>query len=255
MASKLQASSNYDLFAMSGFNRDVKKTKSLVDSMRKHGFIPAYPLHCVRGENGKLIVKAGHHRFESAKSLGIAVQYIVCDDAATIHELEKATTQWKFSDYVLSHARAGSECCMLIREMHEASGVSMAQLASMLAGRSASSNNGSAAIKAGVSSSVGIAHAKAVCGVATMLRNAGVKFAANNNLVSAISHCVWLKEFSVDTFLHRVATNLHMLQKQATMNQYLDLIDKVYNHSAKTKVALAFLAKEAAKKRSAVSGE
>jgi hypothetical protein len=41
--------------------------------------------------------------------------------------------------------------------------------------------------------------------------------------------------------------------KQSTVQQFLDLIESVFNYSSKDRVAIAFLAKEAARQRAAVA--
>lgn len=72
MIAKLLSTKDYSRFELCQFNRSVAKTKNLRDSMKEHGFIPAYPIHCTL-KGGKLQIKAGHHRFEVAQELGLAV--------------------------------------------------------------------------------------------------------------------------------------------------------------------------------------
>jgi len=249
MVAKIQQTDNYEMFEVSEFNRDVKRIGSLKESMKNNGYIPAYPLHCVRGGRGKLVVKAGHHRLESAKSLGLHVYYIVCDDSASIHELEKATNPWKFKDFILSHARAGSESHILISELHKKSGIGMSQITSMLSGESANSNNATGLARDGNFVIKDIARAKSVCDTVSRLRELGVKFATSQGMVGCLSNLTWVDEFHPEVFIHRVTVNLHMMIKQATTEQYLDLIDRVYNHNAKIRVPIAFRAKEEARKR------
>lgn len=249
MVAKIQQTDNYEMFEVSVFNRDVKRIGNLKESMKRNGYIPAYPLHCVRGGRGKLVVKAGHHRLESAKSLGLQVYYIVCEDGASIHELEKATNPWKFKDFILSHARAGSESHILISELHKKSGIAMSQITSMLSGGSANSHNSSDQAKDGNFVVKDIARTESVCDTVSRLRELGVKFATSQGMVGCLSNLTWVDEFEPDIFVHRVSVNLHMMIKQATIDQYLELIDRVYNHGAKMKVPIAFRAKEECRKR------
>ena len=249
MAVKIQSTTNYEMFELCAFNRDVKKLDNIKESMRKHGFIAAYPLHCSVGPRGKLFVKAGHHRLECARQLGIAVYYVVCDDEASVHDLERASRAWTYRDFVESHARAGSVSHTVIDEYSRRTGVSLKQATSMLGGESAASGNLQGRVKDGTYVLKDSFHAEKVGSVVMAVRSVGVAFAANANFVSAISSCCWLSEFNTDVFIHRVATNLHMMIKQSTQSQFLDLIDRVYNHNAKSKIALAFLAKQAAASR------
>jgi hypothetical protein len=253
MAVKIQSTTNYEMFEVCAFNRDVNKLDNIKDSMRQHGFIPAYPLHCKLGDKGKLIVKAGHHRLQSAKQLGLPVFYVVTEDSASVHELEKASRAWSYRDFVESHARAGSASHIAVSDYAERTGISLKQATSMLGGESASSGNLQHKVKDGSFVLKDKSHAELVGAIVVAVKQAGVAWATNANFVSAISSACWLDEFNPDVFIHRVATNLHLMIKQATQSQFLDLIDKVYNHSAKSKIALAFLAKQAAANRNVVT--
>ena len=94
---------NYDRFDLHEINRPVKNTKKLELSMIEHGFIDAHPLHVITNGNGKLKIKDGHHRFMVARKLGIPVKYVVCDDAAGIHQLVETTNKWSLRDYLSSY--------------------------------------------------------------------------------------------------------------------------------------------------------
>ena len=252
MSAKIQTTTNYDLFEICSFNRDVRKLDNMRSSMTKHGFIPAYPLHCAQGQRGKLVVKAGHHRLETAKQLKIPVHYVVTQDVASVHELEKASRAWSYKDFMLSHARAGSAAHLAIVDFANRTGILLSQATSMLGGESAVSHNMAEKAKDGSIVIGSTEHAELVGSIVIAMKAAGVGFAASSNLVNAISCVVYVPEFESDVFFHRVSTNLHMMIKQSTYMQYLDLVERVYNHGARNKIPLAFMAKELAKKRSAI---
>ncbi len=246
-------SKDYGKFQVSQFNRNIRaSTRSLEDSMKKHGFIAAYPIHCRSGAGGKLIIKAGHHRFEVARKLGIPVFYIVVNDSATITDLEQASRPWSVKDYVDSYVRAVSAPHIAVKAFHDRTGISYTQSASMLGGDSASSKNGTRRLKDGTFRIKDATHAETVGEITDQLKAVGVSFATNENLVSAICSFVWVKAFDPKVFIHRVATNLSMFYKCATLVQYQDMLERVYNHGARHKIAIAFLAREHARSRSAV---
>jgi len=249
MSAKIQSTASYEIFEVCSFNRDVRKLDSLIESMRKHGFIPAYPLHCRSGKRGKLLVKGGHHRLESAKRLKLPVFYVVTDDDCSVHELEKATRPWSYEDFVLSHARDGSSAHVAIMEFSKRTGISLGQATSMIGGESAVSRNLTAKAREGRLQIKDSSHAESVGKIVVSMKSSGVAFSTHVNLVSAISSVIYVKEFEPDVFCHRVATNMHMMVKQATYSQYLDLVEKIYNFSARSKIPLAFMARELAKKR------
>jgi len=254
MSVKLQATKNYDLFETCEFNRSVLKKDELKKSMKKHGYIPAYPLHVYRNGNGKLKIKAGHHRFDTAKELGISVYYTICDDNATIFDLEKGTNPWTIHDYLDAYVRLEIPSYLAIKEFRDATGINIGQSISLLAGDSASSNNHANQFKCGTYQIGNRINADRVACIVLKCRDMKLPYATHSCFVSALSILMLVDQFDDYQFLNRLETNLFMAQrKQSTVMQYLELIEQVYNFRAHCKIALAFLAKEAAQKRSAVA--
>lgn len=74
---KVQVTKNYRLFVRSADNRDtdLKKHRKLIKSMKLYGFLSWFPIVCVRGEKGELIVKDGQHRLQIAESMGLPVYW------------------------------------------------------------------------------------------------------------------------------------------------------------------------------------
>ena len=136
----IPTTTNYEMFQLLDFNRDVSKTRKLEASMKRHGYINAYPLHVVK-ENGKLRIKGGHHRFFVASKLGLPVAYVVCEDNASIHELEAATTRWSLDDYLTSYVRMGDADYIAIQKYQQRTGIATGLCVSMLGGEMASSGN------------------------------------------------------------------------------------------------------------------
>jgi hypothetical protein len=251
MSSAIHATKKYNLFDLSDFNRDIsqKRVKQLMASFEKHGWIEAYPIHCVRGSDGRLKIKAGHHRFVAARALGIAVLYIVCDDEATLPELEKSNPAWSFIDYLKAYARVGSADHQAVLDYSERTGIGIGQSASLLAGECASSSNQSKRVKNGSYKLGPQDHANRVAYLVMSTKEIGVPFATHPLFVSAISCVSKIPEFNPQTFLQRLATMPSLATKQATRDGYLDLIETIYNRKTQKRTALAFLAKEAARER------
>jgi hypothetical protein len=249
---KLLCTTNYQIFRRSGFNRDLKKIDALLESMLKHGFIPAYPLHCYPSVGGMVEIKGGHHRFEAALLLRIPVWYVVLNDGASIIELERATNSWTLEDYVTSFVRIGSQPHVILKEYCERSGISVGQAASMLYGEGSLSGNAIHKVKDGTFEVRDISHAEEVARIVTQLQAHGVLFSSARNLVAAISSFVWLDEFDGDTLIDKVSKNFRVFQRCSTTVQYQEMIEGIYNHAAKKKINLAFLAREHAKSRSPI---
>ena len=249
MSAKLTATKNYGLFELLDFNRDVVKTKKLEASMRKHGFIPAYPLHCSRLSNGKLRVKAGHHRLIAATHVGIGVYYIVCEDDADIYELEAATTPWRLKDYLASFCRCHTPAYEKVAGYIERTGINIQAAVSMLGGHAAGAGNFGDAFKAGTYRVQDTNHAEDVADLVAHCADAGVGFARLSIFIRALSHVAKVKEFDLGQFKRRVTTNAARMKKQPHLEGYIELIESIYNHGTRDKMPLVFMAKQAARMR------
>lgn len=245
----ITATRNYALFELHLFNRDVEKINRLKESMRKHGWIDAYPMHCVREGNGRLRIKAGHHRFTVARELGIPVKYVVCDDDATIYELEQATNKWDLPDYLVSHCRTGkADYCEVARYIKE-TGIGVANAASMFYGEMAGSHNVQDAFKRGDFNIRDRQHPLVVAQIVRAFREAGVAWAINQQFIQAISRIAKCPQFVLARALQKIAAHGSLCQKQPNLERYMQMFEDIYNRQAKDRVPLVFFADEAAKAR------
>lgn len=251
----LQSTKDYTKFELCQFNRNVEKTRHLKESMKSHGFIPAYPIHCVKLPSGRLQIKAGHHRFEVAQELGIAVYFVVSNDAATIHELEKATTTWKQKDYMVSFAKCGMHDYAKVKEFHERTGISLGVCISMLAGESGGSHNKTEDFKNGTFkvTKEGLKHAEQVASVVMFCGDVGIK-SRDVIFVQALSRCMFVPQFSAETFKKRCEVNAAMFHPCRSVAEQTELFESVYNRAAlaANRLPLAFLTNQVMATRSAV---
>lgn len=224
----LNSTTDYGKFELCQFNRDVKKTKFLRQSMKEHGFIPAYPLHCSKSDRGKLQIKAGHHRFEIAQELGLPVFYVVSDDDATIHELEKATTSWGLSDYLNSFVRCGYGDYAQVKEYHERTGIPLRNCISILAGESAGSDNHAARFRYGQYKVASDNYADQIADLVLFCKEHGIR-SSDSIFVQAISRCVVVDEFSPEIFKTRVRYNAASMKPCRTLQEQIAMIESVYN--------------------------
>lgn len=250
MNKRISETTDYSKFEMLPFNRPVTKTAALEKSMQKHGWIDAYPLHCVKNGNGTYKVKAGHHRLHVAKKLGIAVKFVVCDDNASIHALESGTVSWSISDFLVSYVREGRPPYMTVDQYHRRTGIPLAACISMLAGESAGSNNKNRSFKRGDYQLGDPWHAETVADIVLHLKKrCKLKWATHAFLVQAISRSVWVDEFDPERFKQKAARHRHMIEKQPNLEEYLDMIEAIYNRQSREKIPLVFLVKQKALQR------
>jgi hypothetical protein len=250
-SARLLKTTNYSLFSLTDFNRDVSKTKKLEASMKKHGFIEAYPLHVVK-ESGKLKIKGGHHRFTVAANLGLPIPYVICSDTSSIHELEDATIKWSMEDYLVSFVRLGDPDYIAVKKFNERTNIPLAMCVSMLAGETASSNNHRARFKNGeFSISKNTKNAEDVADIVGELKKCGVTWGASALCVGTLSRIVSAGHADIVRLKARIKANAGSIQKKANHDQFMEMWEDIYNKNSKSKrVPLAFLTDETMKERS-----
>jgi hypothetical protein len=246
---KIHESRDYSKFELTEINRNISISKNLEKSMKEHGFLDAYPLHCVRNGNGKLKIKAGHHRFDMAQKLGLPIKYVVSNDTATIHELEKATNKWTLKDYLISYWRAGYTEYHTLKEYHERVGISLYSCISMLGGESAGSHNLSKKFMSGEFEVKGMEHANTVAELVLHADRCGFKWARSQHFVSALSKIVWVINFDFEQLKNKIQSHTSLMRQQATTHDYINMLDTVYNRNNSHRMPLAYLAEECARKR------
>lgn len=249
MSAKVLESNNYGRFELTEFNRNVKKTRHLEASMQKHGWIDAYPAHVIRNGNNRLLIKAGHHRYQVAMKLGIPIKYIECQDEATIHELEKASNKWSTQDFLDSFARAGKPAYLTVRDYQERTGIPLAACIALLAGYSAGTGCANKKFKDGTYRVGNLSHSRVVESIISQARVSGYPYWNNTSFVNAVSKVCWAEGFSSEVMKDKIKTFVHFMKKQASGEEYLEMLESIYNRQSHEKIPLKFLAEMAAKKR------
>jgi len=246
----LKCTSDYSMFEVHPHNRDISNTKILEKSMRKFGFDPGLPMRCIKGANSKLMITHGHHRFHVARMLGIPVWYIVAEDNIPLFDSEVSNHGWQLKDFGIARARAGEQSAVKVMDYHKETGIPFAQCISLIGGESAGSTNKNAQLKEGTLKAKDNKHASDVAEIVLACKSIGIKFANAALFVQALSKVLRLKEFDKSLFLHRVRTYQDLMEPRRTLDQYLELIEFVYNRNTKgSKTPLAFLATEASRQR------
>lgn len=237
--------SDYDQFVIFEFNRDVSKINLLENSMKQHGFIPAYPLHVVEVD-GKFHVKGGHHRFTVAKKLGIPVVYAVCEDSASVYQLEKTTRKWTMSDYLASYVRTGNPDYIAVLHFHQSTGLNIGQCVSLLAGDIASSGNFASRFKEGGYKVTSPEYATRVNSVIAALTGSRIPWAKKKLCVTSISRIVKAFHTDLDRLIKKINKHAFTLSEKTTVEAYTDMWETLYNREATGKrVPIAFLTNEA----------
>lgn len=251
MSRKILETNNYHKFALAPFNRELGNIKRLEASMRQCGFWDDKPI-LVKRENGKLLIVEGQHRFEVARRLGLPVKYLETKREVNIPEDERSKRPWSLKDYLYSYCQMGKEPYLRVREYFEQTGINLVACISLLAGESAGSNNQVSKFKSGTYLLGNPAHSRVVALIIGQCRESGFPAWNNHLFVQAVSKIAWAEGFAAEVMKEKIKTHVQFMKKQGTKQEYLEMLESIYNRQSHTRIPLAFLAEEAARKRSAI---
>jgi hypothetical protein len=253
MSTKIIETNNYSKFLLSPFNRDVKRTRWLKESLLKFGWIDSKPMDVKRLLNGKLEIRDGHHRFVVAMELGIAAKYVETSDEATAFDINMSERPWSMSDYLQSRIREGKNPAYgEVEDFSRETGIAIGLATAMLCGYSAGSGGGySLKFKKGQLELGDRTHANTVGGIVKFCRSLDIGFASNPLFVQALSKVAWVEEFDPEVLKKKISAHHEMMKKQASTKDYIDLLEEIYNRKSQNRqrLPLSFLAGEMARKR------
>lgn len=246
---KLLSTKDYGLFHQHDMNRNTKDTRLLEKSMRSYGWIDAFPMLVVVGENKKLKIKAGHHRFVTAKKLEIPVKYVVCKDDISIQELEAATRPWCSTDYLDSFTRNNNDDYIAVKKYQEETGIPLACTISILGGECAGSNNKSKQFKRGEFRIVENKYATIIKDIVLHMKSNRLSFASTAFFVQALSRVIRVEQFNTAHFKGKISTYGSLMDKQVDVQSYMQEIERIYNRQSREAIPLTFMANQESKKR------
>jgi hypothetical protein len=249
------------MFELHSLNRKINRTSvaRIKKSMKKYGYVEAYPMHvCKNGK--KLKIVAGHHRFVAASELGIPVHYIIVEESCDIFDMETSGTAWKSADFIEAYSKAGYPEYVRIVEFAETYGLNRYIAARLLhnvtymdSGGSSPTTGINMSIKNGTYKARTVDFAVKVATIVNVMESCGIDFAKKSPFISAVAACCATKEFDSERFLKQVRLFPKMAINRGDRDGFLEEIEKIYTYRAHSthKIPLAFLAKSASKERSA----
>lgn len=245
-AHQLFMSTDYARFDYHPTNRGKRYKEELRASMIKNGFIKGCAIHCVPGRGGRLQVLQGHHRFATAKELGIPFWYIVSDTTASIYELESVPgIQWRAADYVTGYAKDNREAYLRLLNYSASHGIAITVAASLMGGGAAGTFNNADALRAGEFEIRDPVHAERVASIVDYCRKAGVRFATSTPFVRAVDAALRVDQVDVTRLIKKLEKYGGDMARHATRDGYLDELENVYNYQARgERVPVKMLARQ-----------
>lgn len=244
---KLKMTYQYNLFENDITNRVTTGISDLIKSMKSYGYLPAYPIHVVH-RNGKLVVKDGAHRLAAAKITKNPVFYVVLDDInISIPKINKPNRSWKLQDYVGSYVKQGLDEYIRLQEFSRRYKLPISAAAGVLMGYSPVGNSARNAIMDGTFRVCDIDTAANLMWIVTVVRSFFPQ-ATGRYFLAALYRCFLVESFDYKRFCKKCKKHSHLFAQKATIDDYLSLIEQVYNEQARKndRIPLKFLANQAA---------
>jgi len=249
---------NYDIFVEHENNRPVnvnsKKYKKLLQSMKQHGFLPFYPIWCKLLPDGRLSVQVGHHRLAVAKQLKIRLCYMIYNSDFKIWEEGFSTNAWTMTDHLVNQVSNGDSTALVIKNYHEATGISLAQCIGIFADRTTTGYGGNGdAFKKGTFKIMpsALLRSELIKSIVHETSKINKEIATQSNYVSALLKISTVDRFCVDRYITKLKAHSPLLVKCMTVDGYVEMIEGIYNRkvSIDQRVPVAFLTRREMQKR------
>ena len=257
---KPNCTTDYSLFIPNPHNRESHDNFKLLESMKKNGFLCAYPIHVATAPGGKFMIVSGHHRFKYAKMLGLPVYFIIDDTPVSVPEMEQTSLSWNLRDQVVGFAREGNAEYQTVLRFQKKHELPLTVAAALVGGVTAGSDSKTRDLKNGVfRRSEDTEHSDRVIGFLDILSAHGddrLKFVRNKAFVNAVSHALRIpaSELSYTKLTHKAQVFGTYLHKRSTYQEYLKELEDLYNRQERRKLPLVIRAMEVGKARQKTFG-
>jgi hypothetical protein len=248
----ITATKNYRLFTVSDENRprNAKKHKRLRESMQQYGFLPSFPLVCVRNAAGDLVVKDGQHRLMFAEELGLPVHYTVEATDFDVALVNSTAKVWSLVDYAQKHAAHGVQSYIDGLAFADNFRLPIGTAFGLLAGTT-SFGNVQESFMAGTFKIRDRAWAESVAALYRALIAISSNLATKRCIEACMAVCR-VEGFDANRLIQGAQRQREALLSYSTRDGYLDMLESVYNFNRRQLVPLKVLAIQSMRDRLAV---
>tara|TARA_R100000278_G_scaffold122607_2_gene109214 strand:- start:692 stop:1429 length:738 start_codon:yes stop_codon:yes gene_type:complete len=230
--SKIYITSDYNSFNTLKGNRAVNElhVRRLVEAIKEKDLqIPIIVDH-------NMNVLDGQHRLESYKIVGRPVHYIVKDkfDLQDVRNVNSVNRKWNLTEYLMSYCKLGKKDYQLLEWFHRTYEFGIVECVAMLNGKGYVNAQLNKDFKKGLFKIDDLEQGKAW---AKSINACGEYFEyyKKRSFVHAMLHCLKDKTFKFSIFLQRLKNNSSKLKNQASRNDFIVNIERLYNHGTNSK--------------------
>jgi len=231
---------NYDQFSITKENRGLipSSVRSLVHSMKRYGWIDAFPMMVIPRED-TLEIRDGQNRFAAAKEIRIPVKYVVHQNGQgeiPIAELNKYQKTWTALDYCKSYANQGDpdyQTVVMFMAEEELPLTPSLALLSQISVSLITVRNGNFSV-------VDVAWAREMASHLRQLRKAMAWSPLKANFVRVFVKACLVKGFSPSKLVKKMTANPDKCIDMATEAGLAKMVEDVYNHRNRRPIPLAY---------------
>lgn len=243
MKPTLKQTSNYETFIDHEEQPKMKKAnlKKLRDSMSAIGFRPSKPIQVIKS-GSKLKIIDGHHRFYTAKELGLPIYYVeeeeVSQDLMTL--MNTSARVWGINDYIQMYCKRGiNDYCVLSEYIDK--GLNSGIAAELLGHQHK--------IKRGEFKIITTDYADKILSILDLVTESHPHL-KKNTFSRSLAKVLMVKGVDYQRLKEQCVKHAHLIQDISNVSDMLDEIEEVYNFRKRgvEKKSIAFEAKRITKK-------
>lgn len=233
----MQSTKDYSIFREFSSNREVDKkhVNKLVQSIEKKNLLKVNPIVV---DNSMRVID-GQHRLAAAQILNVEIFYVMDDiNRKDISLLNSNQKNWAAMDYInfytIEKSPAFVKLSDLINHYPEMA------ISALLVLSSSEGRRSLIQLKDGFLDVEDIDHAKEVCELCRLLNKTFQKdFVFDSRFPLALSKALYAENFNLERLIAQIGNSPREFVPCHTKEQYLDMIEEIYNRSlSKNKINL-----------------
>lgn len=234
---QVQQTKDYSLFKSIKGNRDINRLH--YNRLKKS--IQNNYLFTIIIVNEKFEIIDGQHRFEAIKKLGLPLYYIVCTGYGVneVQILNQNSKNWSIVDFMNGYCDKGIQDYILYRNFVNKYKFGHLETMAMLRGMISSGSGVGIDFKNG---NFKTTHYEQACKLADLICSVKQYYKGYNRrfFIFALLKLFKNENFSFDEFIHKLQMQPYSLVDCVSVDQYIMLIEEIYNYKRRTKVSLRY---------------
>lgn len=236
---EVYSTKDYNKFKFRGDNRIIKEShvRGLVENMRVRGWEPGS--YVVINEKGEVI--DGQHRVKAATKLGIPIFYTIERKAGfdTIRNLNRNQKNWALTDHIHGYVEENNPHYIklnnFIKEYPE-----LKVTECMMLCKNSFTSVSREDFESGNFTVKDMVKAREWANNIMSLKPYFKGFNRSIFVRALVKVLSKKEEFKFDRFLHKVTIRPNLIRMCGTVEQYVDMIEEIYNFGSRDKVNLRF---------------